>query len=151
MAWVICPYDTSQRRGLGKFSRIPSMRRYIRTSPRPDGAVWSEVEILGNHILVKVSAPTSLIDTIIADVDFLEIPARIQGRVRSEIRTKLNTLGYSDAELDATGWDQSALLRHLAITGRNNVVKNEAGDGLEILSTRRLPSKTFEDIEREVG
>ncbi len=145
IAWYLAPYDTERRaRGI---SRVPAMARHIPTVPNADGADWEETEILGNHILVKVSAPDALHTRIGADNDFLSINAAST----PTIHAKLLALGYAQAELDTVApWTLTNLLEMLANSGRSRFALNAARDGLQQLPGRQAQSKSLSDIDQRI-
>lgn len=145
--WFICPYDVRVEKR--RLQRSPSIRRYIPTHPRPDGAEWSEVEILGNHILVKVSAPQRLLNRVSADPDFTELPDPIPVTSRTGITNILLALGYTQTEIDDTRWVVPTLLRVLA-SKRSPFRVNATRSGLELLPGIRVPGNTIDNIEARV-
>ncbi len=151
--WYICPYDAPEfpPPRTGRFRRC-AMYRFIPRMPNVVFAVWHELEILGNHCLVKVRAPQLVLDQIEADPDFRQIPrlATIPGGSRPAIRTRLNALGYTDAEITATGWSLAALLALLASV-RSRVRRRLDGLGFEVFTTDRLPpARPLADVEGSV-
>lgn len=114
--WYICSYASRFDSAVGELERFCMMQRYIPTVPNVDGADFDEVEIVGNHTLVKVNAPLALHSLIAVDPDFLFLPtgaAVIPQLVRTPIRDKLTALGYDLADIDATNWQVDALLNLL--------------------------------------
>lgn len=148
--WYLCPYDVTKE-ALGVVRR-PAISRYIPTFPDPNGSVWDEAETLGNALVVKVSAPDPVHATIQADPDFVVIPhldATIPLAQRATLRVRLIALGFSNDELEATGWAATALLARLT-SARTVFQRNAAGNGIDILPGRRTPGKTVTDIDRRL-
>lgn len=148
--WYLCPYDISS--ASGRVTRRCAMSRHIPSVPNADGAIWEEAEILGNHAAVKVSAPDAVHLTIQADVDFLLLP--LDGTtpvpVRAVLRSKLNALGYTDVELDATGWTRRELLRAITSVRQDILGPNATRDG--VLFGGRIPAgKSSNDIDRRLA
>ena len=146
--WYVCPYDTVTH--LGTVGRRPAVARHIPSIPNPEGALWDEAEILGNSIVVKVSAPAATLLLIDADVDFLNIPVdqpQIASNLRATIRGRLLALGYLLAEVSDTNYVATALLQ-LLTTGVSNVQVNGTGTGFVWDSSRRIAPKTVGEIER---
>lgn len=143
IVWYLCPYDVTAP--LGRVTRTPAISRYIPTFPDPQGSVWDEAEILGNHCVVKVDAPLAVHTTIQADPDFFVLPTTIPANRRNVISTKLQALGYTSAEVTRANWDVAALL-DLLTTASTLFQRNAAGDGIDVLPGRRAPHKTVAQI-----
>lgn len=88
---VICPYDTVERPD-GRIARRCAVARYIPTVPNKDGATWDEVETLNNHTVVDIQAPQAVLDTILADPDFVE------AKPGSALTSVLARLGFTPDE-----------------------------------------------------
>ena len=151
VAWYVCPYDTvtSPTGGVGRSSAI---RRYIPSVPNPDGSNWDEAEVVGNSVVVKVSALAAVHVTISADPDFLSIPtdmATVPAALRVGIRTRLNTLGYTDTEINGTGWSVTQLLA-LLTTAASVVTRKADNTGFEWTGARRVAPKTVAQIEERL-
>lgn len=91
IAWFLCPYDVEDDLN-GRVCLVSAVARYLPTSPGPDGAEWTAVDIQKGYTVVKVSASAKLLDTIRADPDFHDITSRIA----PEAMTVLAELGYKD-------------------------------------------------------
>lgn len=148
--WYIAPFDVMLEGG--DLTRTPGISRYIPTVPNPQGADFDEAEILGNHIVVKVNAPTALQDVIQADPDFVVIPATaatIPTADRAAIRAKLLALGYILKEINDANWLTANLFR-LLTSAVHQIIPS--ADGLSLVNTgiRKGPSKTVDDINRRL-
>lgn len=153
IAWYICPYDTVIRdEDEEGIIRRPGMSRYIPRVPNADGADWYESEILGNHILVKVSAPTALHVAIQADSNFIEIPVGRDVSVGSRLalNVKLKTLGYTQQEIDDTGWETKELLE-LLLSVRSAVRLNIQKDGFQWTSERQAGGSSLVKIDARIA
>ena len=141
--YYLCPYDTVPRPGIaGQIMRRCAMARHIPRIPNPAGAVWEEVEILGNHCLVRVRANAAGLSLIDADPDFREIPSDVPVipiARRPAIQTRLESLGYASGEILATSWNTRQLL--IAISAVCSEVR-QRGDlaGYDITPGVRRPA-----------
>lgn len=138
--WYLCPYDTTPGPG-GNVARRCAMRRHIPRMPNAAGAVWEEVEVLGNRTLVRVRAPLAALALIDADLDFTEIPSALPTvplARRPAVRSALNNAGYGDPEITATGWDLQQLLALVAGV-RGQVRLRADRTGFEVDAGVRLP------------
>lgn len=117
VAWFLCPYDMTDR-GVGarpyRFVRTPAIKRHSATDAQ--AVRWVEGETIGNHCLVKVDASSTMLDTLRADSDFLELPAIVPQNRRNTVRSKLNALGFNDVQIDATNFETPMLIA-LLLTG----------------------------------
>ena len=139
--WYLCPYDITTV-GTRTF-RTPAISRFIPSVPNADSANWDEAEILGNHVVVKVFAPDATHTLIQAEPDFFLIPVGISvpNPQRNAVRTKLNALGYTDTEINGTGFVVTQLLALLTTAAQ---AKDVTG---ALLPTRRPAPKTVAQIE----
>lgn len=132
--WYIAPYDIEVRNE--KITRTPAMYRYIPQVPNAEGSDWTEMEILGNHIIVKVYALESTHSIIESDPDFILFSDQ------QNFKDKLISLGYTDTIIEQTGYDTSLLMDLFISKGRNKFGKNEKGDGIIIKNELRPVSKS---------
>lgn len=104
-AWFICPY---KRRVNTRFpSRYCAMDDFTQQIIYKDGGKWSEIEVLGNHAIVKVLAEEDTISTISSTDGFNRIPKDNLNDSLSDLKTnqkdflknKIQSLGYSLQEL----------------------------------------------------
>ena len=136
MNWYICPYDNDLRSDGSLAARTPAMYRYIPVEPNPDGSHWEEVEVLGNHIIVKVDAPVAVHATIRGDSDFLAIPDDLSD-ITTVLRTVLTALGYTSAEIDTIGTTRESFFTMLQAHGRSQIKRNIANTGIDVLAGRK--------------
>jgi hypothetical protein len=146
ISWYLCPYDMIVAPDGGR-GRSCAMRRHILAVIL--GSSWDELEIMGNHTLVKVDAPLAIHTLIRADADFTEIPNPIPGGRQAALRTKLVSLGYTDAEVTATGFSFDAVLALLAST-RSNIQMSADQQTIVVVAGRRTASKTLTDINQRL-
>jgi hypothetical protein len=143
--FYLCPYDTVNRRG-GQIGRRCAMARHVPRIPNADGAVWDEAEILGNHCLVKLTAPPALHRAVEDDPDFVHIPTdrpTITGEVRNVILARLLALGYRATEVSQTQWGVRPLLG-LINSAASEVRENATRTGFTWTAAQRLPPKTLD-------
>ena len=143
--WYLCPYDVMPFRE-SAIVRRPAIARYIPVVPNLDGSNWDEVEIMGNHIIVKVDAPASVHTLIASDPDFLVIPSTLPLGVRPLLQNKLLSLGYTQSEIDSVEWNIPMLLALLSTVVSNWRV-NAARNGITLLPGRKTAPKTVADIQ----
>lgn len=149
MTWFVCPYDPVAAPG-GAPGRRPAMARHIPAVPGPAGEDWDEAEVVGNHCVVKVSAPDAVLDQIRADPEFMEVPtgaAPIPTGRRAAIRTYLTSIGYTLAEVNDANWSPTALLQTLTTAAS---VLQVVGGVITATAGRRIAPKTVLDIERRL-
>jgi len=117
--WYVCPYDVVTKPG-GAVGRRCAVARYIPRTPNAAGAVWRELETLGNYSLVKVNAPLVVLAQLDGDPEFRRVAAAGIDTValsqRPVVRAFLLARGFTGDEIDGTGWDLPRLLRLLAST-----------------------------------
>lgn len=132
-AWFICPYDTYKSRITGTAGRRCAMHRYLHALPDGEGSDWDEAETLSGHALVWVSTTAAKMALIEADADFLEIPTPsvTVAKDRGLITDKMIALGYTQGELDATGWASSAVFDLLTVGMTAYRVKQGTDDEVE--------------------
>lgn len=151
VAWYLGPYDLVQDKRLA-FRRC-AMARHMPTSGRPDGARWAEIETLGNHALVKVSAPAGVHSQIQADPDFTRIPHEaeyVAPNERAALKAALVAIGWTGAAIEATGYETSAVLRLLASL-QSRVRLNPARDRLDVLpGPVAVPAEAFDHVDQRV-
>lgn len=147
--WYICPYDTVPHGP--HIGRRCAMHRHIPVVPNATGARWRELEILGNHCLVKVDASLATITVIDADPDFREIPTgtTVPPARRAAVQTKLEALGYTAAEITGTGWAVAAL-RTLLASVRHIVTERPDHSGFQITPIRRAPPGSLAELNRDI-
>jgi hypothetical protein len=122
IGWFIVPYA---RRTMGatiaRYCKVNDFNAQIVAA----GGAWSESEVLGDCAIVKVRATQAGIDQLDAQPGFIRIPVErlddplstLSAAKKLQIRTKLETMGYSLAEIqDALGVDLGTkTLRQLLI------------------------------------
>lgn len=145
-SWFLCPYDTIT--GGPRIFRRLSTCRYFPVIPNADGVVWDEAETLGNFGIAKVEGPDSALDTLRADADFFEFDplTTIPANRRNLVKNKLVSIGFTAAEVDATGYVVTQLLA-LLTTAAAIVGLNAGGTGLEVKPGRKVAPKTVAQIE----
>lgn len=134
MPWFLCPYDqidTGQK--VLRFRRQPAIRRHIRFETKD--AHWTEIETIGNHAAVEVTAPDDVLEAIRKDADFVEFDPADKQVAR--------TLGFTNAEVNAA---PDALT--LMASARSVIGKNPAGTGLEVKAGRGPSAKGVSDANR---
>ncbi len=102
IGWFIAPYK--RLAGLSRPTRYCAMDDFT-----PQVVGWSETEVLGQHAVVKVDATNVMLTTIAGTAGFQRIPvsrlddplSSLTVNQRNAIRTKIISLGYTAAELDA--------------------------------------------------
>lgn len=134
--WVLCPYDIIADPGFGRY-RQSAMMRYLPTQ-EPGRPHWEEVEVLGNHTLVKVNASDAIHAQIGADPDFLDV----ESASPTEVRTTLLELGYTPAEAARAIRNFRELLDTLGAAGRNHVVNGDV-----VRPERKPLGRSMKDIE----
>ena len=106
IGWFIVPYSqTPTATGVVRYCKVDDFTPQIRSA----GGAWSESEVLGDCAVVKVRAPQSGIDQLNAQPGFILIPVErlddplssLSAQKKTQIRTKLEEMGYSVAEIQA--------------------------------------------------
>ena len=107
VAWFLCPYIRIIRPNHpAKYMRGPAINRYIQAVQEAGGKLaWNEV--LGNHAVVKVRAPLTILQQISADPDITRMPKDVLDTPLSDltnaqkiaIRNKIVSLGYNIQEI----------------------------------------------------
>jgi len=135
--YYICPYDVEMRYGP---IRTNSMVRHIPYQIL-GVSTWEEVEILNNHLIVKVRADTGIHDKIKSDIDFTSI----EDISITAFKTKLIDFGYASDDLNGTMKEiiDSACLYKSRVSF--NTVKNKM-DILERVSQPTNIEKNFDRI-----
>ena len=148
--WYVCPYDRVSRRD-GGIGRRCAMARHIPVIPNALGARWREIEILGNHCIVKVDAPLALLTTISADSDFREIPVgtTVPAGQRAAVQARLEALGYTAGEITGTGWIVTAL-RTLIAGVRHEIQERPDQTGFIVTTVRRPPAMRLNELDSQV-
>jgi hypothetical protein len=145
-SWYLCPYDSAK---LGpRLVRRPAMHRYYPVIPNAEEVVWEEAETLGNHCIVKVIGPDSAHATIRADASFFEFNplSTIPSNRRNQVRNRLTSLGFTQAEVDATGFVITQLLA-LLTTAAAIIGPDATGNAVEAKPGRKVAPKTVAQIE----
>ncbi len=138
--YYLCPYDIEIR---GSLHRTPAMYRYIPVIPNPDGFKWSEIEIIGNHCMVKVDCSESMHLQMQADVDFMILPEVFTIPEMDRLKGKLGLIGYEPVEIQSVT-NLRTLLDMLVTGGRKIVKANGTKTDIEIVPGRVLLGKTLE-------
>jgi hypothetical protein len=134
--WYLAPYDVVDSPDLGRYRQC-SMMRYLPTE-EPGRPHWTEVEVLGNHTLVKVNVSDAIHAEIASDPDFLDVVSASPAQVRD----KLLELGYSMAESARASQNFRELLATLEAAGRNRVVNLD-----DVRPERKPLGRSMKDLE----
>jgi len=158
VAWFFAPY---KRRDFGTLrTRYCSMDDFT-VQIKADGGNWSESECLGNHAIVKVRANQATLDTINATPGMLRIPlallddqlSSLSAVQRTAIRTRLEALGYTLAEIQAAIPDlANATLRDVlrfALTRRLKPRYDSGTDSI-VLDGPPQPTRALEHADGDV-
>jgi hypothetical protein len=130
IAWFIVPYK--RRLGTVHPTRYCAMDDYSEWIINIDGGNWVEIEVLGNHAVVKVKAEKSTLDLIAGIDGFIRFPVKLLNDPlnslsqvqKTVINNKLQLLGYSTQEIkDKLG---------------SNISSKTLGDLLKFIATKRL-------------
>jgi hypothetical protein len=149
-SWFLCPavvidFGTPVLR----FRSFPKIQtEYYPVIPNPEGVVWEEAETLGHFFVVKVVGPDSELARLRSDSEFFELDPTevITGGRRNQVRNKFEQLGFTQAEVDATGYTVTGLLA-LLTTACAIVGRNAGNTGLEVKPGRRVSPKTAAQVE----
>ena len=135
-AWYLCPYDVTHNVGTvelpqDRMERRCAIYRHIPGLPDGNGSDWDEAETLNGWCLVWVKAIAAVHAVIEADGDFEIVPIpTIPQSLRGRIRSRLRAFGYTDAEINGTGWDSFAIMT-LATSAATNYRRTPGGDTIE--------------------
>ncbi len=132
-AWFICPYDLFKS-FTGTAGRQCAMHRHIHALPDGNGSDWDEAEILGGHTIVWVNTTASKMASIKADPDFLEVPTPNVTKAKDQglITDKMIALGYTQGEIDATGWVSNTVFDLLTVAMNRYRVRAGTENEVEI-------------------
>ncbi len=132
-AWFICPYDVFKSPVTKTAGRRCAMHRYLHVLPDGEGSDWDEAETLDGHALVWVDTTAAKMALISADPDFLEVPTPdvTVAKDRGLITDKMIALGYTQGEIDATGWVSNALFDLLTVAMNRYRVRAGTDDQVE--------------------
>lgn len=154
MAWFIVPYRLRQRGE--RVIRYCAMDDYTRAIHAEKGA-WDEIEIVGNQALVKVEAPTAVLNQIRRDLDFFEIINNLQDAdpdTLNSIREKMQSLGYSDKEIQTTLGDDLSVVTQKQVVEfcaqRSQMGYYDAARGEVVLEQEKAATKPVDEVEKIV-
>lgn len=152
MAWFIVPYRLRQRGE--RTIRYCAMDDYTRAIQAEKGA-WDEIEIVGNMALVKVDAPTPVLNQIRRDPDFFEIVNNLQDADRDTlngIREKMQSLGYSEKEIQTTLGDDLSVVTQKQVVEfcaqRSQMGYYDAARGEVVLEEQKAATKPVDEVEK---
>ena len=106
IAWYVCGYKIDVNRPNVRFCAMNDFNTAIQT----DGGAWAESECLGGNAIVKVKASDATLNTIAGTNSFDRIPwawllqdtmAQLTNAQYNVVRSRVNQMGYTDAEIDA--------------------------------------------------
>jgi hypothetical protein len=108
VGWFIAPYDVYDR-GDGRPVRRNAPGLRFQAQITADGGTWRDFDLPKGNALVKVRASAATLQAIAAEADITRLPkdlldsplADLTVQQRNAIQTKLNELGYSNAEITA--------------------------------------------------
>lgn len=103
VGWYIVPYKRDTRWRAARYPEIDDYTDQIQAA----GGRWAETEVLGNRCLVKVRAPTAVLDAL--DGVYKRLPkdrlddslADLPAGVKQALKDEALDMGYSVAELRA--------------------------------------------------
>ena len=116
-AWYICPYDVFKHATRGRVERWPAvMKRYIPVGTGGENE-FEAAEILNGYALVWVSATVAVMALIDVDPDFQIIPTPTVTvpKDQGDIGDLMLNLGYTQGEVDGTGWVSNAIFDTLTV------------------------------------
>lgn len=156
VAWFLVPY----KRIVGS----PRPARYCAMddfTSQVNG--WSETEVLGQHAIVKVNATNAVLTTIAGTAGFQRIPvallddplSSLSVAQRNAIRTKITSLGYTVAELDAAfpGDIRNFTLRQLLqfVARRRRKVRYDQATDSIVDDGPDQPVRSIDDVDTAVA
>lgn len=156
IGWFLVPYKR-----LVDPSRI--VRYCAMNDFTPQVTSWSETEVLGQHAIVKVNATNSVLTTIAGTSGFKRIPvsllddplSSLSVAQRNAIRTKILSLGYTAAELDAEfpGDIRNFTLRQLLqfVARRRRKVRYDSGTDSIIDDGPDQPVRPVAEVDAAVS
>jgi hypothetical protein len=123
------------------------MCRYVPTVQPGQLPDWDEAETLGNRCLVRLDGDAGLHATVQADPDFLLLEDTvIPAGKQNAVRTYLLNLGFTLAEITATGYTMLGL-GQLLTSCASTITVNGPRTGFVVNSAlRRGGGKTFSQI-----
>ena len=133
VAWFICPMEALKHPTWQRVYRRCAMCRHIPSLPDGEGSDWDEAEILGSHTIVWVDTSVAKMALIAADPDFLEVPTPNVTVPKDQglITDKMIALGYTQGEIDATGWVSNDLFDLLTVAMNRYRAKPGTNDEVE--------------------
>lgn len=106
VGWFLVPYVTEVG-GIGRATRVLDIDRFTPQITAAGGS-WAEIEVLGNHALVKVRrltedqiAPLGQIYTRLPNLPLNTLLSELTLAQRTAIRNRVEALGYTAQEITA--------------------------------------------------
>jgi hypothetical protein len=157
-AWFVCPYKSVPGMSNARYCAMDEFTPEIQST----GGSWSESECLGNHAVVKVTAPDSLLDNIRAAEGFVELPIEFLWKPLSGMPMmqqyvligKAQELGYSIEEIQThfpndLGTYTLRDMLNFILTRRYDPAWDEATQSIVFTSTVRS-CKSADALDAEV-
>ena len=132
LIWLLSPYTRQTSRSTLFYQRVNVMNEYT-ASIQADGGTWQEVEVLGNHAIIKARYSASAITAALAsDIRLYILPTRnlnttladLTEQQKTDLIAKIISLGYTITELRAALGNDIALITF--------------GELLRFIATRRI-------------
>jgi hypothetical protein len=157
-AWFVCPYQPCESMSACRYCAMDDFTARLNAV----GGSWSESECLGNHAVVKVTAPDSLLDKIRAAEGFVELPIEFLWQPLSGMPLmqqyvligKAQELGYSIEEIQThfpndLGTYTLRDMLNFILTRRYDPAWDEATQSIVFTSTARS-CKSADALDAEV-